>query len=78
MYYDFLENMTNFSLEQSVKIPTRKDNTLDLFLTYQPGKVYDTKSLPSLGSSDHDIVFHEILMPIWPFITAIKKNPALW
>ena len=27
-------------------------------------KVHTTKTLPSLGSSDHDIVFHEISMPI--------------
>lgn len=60
IYDDFLENLTNFSLEQVVKLPTREDNILDLFLTNQPGKVHATKTLPSLGSSDHDIVFHEI------------------
>ena len=43
-----------------VKIPTCEVNILDLFLTNQPGKVHATKTLPSLGSSDHDIVFHEI------------------
>ena len=64
MYDDFLENLTNFNLEQIVKIPTRNDNVLDLFLSNQPGKVHTTKTLPSLGSSDHDIVFHEISMPI--------------
>ena len=66
MYDDFLENLTNFSLELMVKIPTRGDNILDLFLTNQPGKVHATKTLPSLGSSDHhdDIVFREISMPI--------------
>ena len=50
--------------EQLVKIPTREDNILNLFLTNQPGKVHATKTLPSLGSSDHDIVFHEISIPI--------------
>ena len=64
MYDDFLENLINFSLVQMVKIPNRGDNILDLFLTNQPGKVHSTKTLPSLGSSDHDIVFHEISMPI--------------
>ena len=64
MYDDFLENLTNFNLEQIVKIPTRNDNVLDLSLSNQPGKVHTTKTLPSLGSSDHDIVFHEISMPI--------------
>ena len=63
-YDDFLDNLTNFNLEQTVKIPTREENTLDLFLTNQPGKVHTTKTLPSLGSSDHDIVFHKISVPI--------------
>ena len=63
-YDNFLENLTNFNLEQMVKIPTREENTLDLFLTNQPGRVHTTKTLPSLGSSDHDIVFHEISVPI--------------
>ena len=47
-----------------MKIPTRNENILDLFLANQPGKLHNTKTLPSLGSSDHDIVFHEISMPI--------------
>ena len=64
MYDDFLENLANFDLEQIVKIPTQDNNILDLFLTNQPNKVHATKTLPSLGSSDHDIVFHEISMPI--------------
>ena len=62
-----LENLINFNLEQMVKISTRDRNILDLFLTNQPGKVHATKTLPSLGSSDHDIViivFHEISVPI--------------
>ena len=33
-------------------------------MTNQPGKVHTTKTLPRLGSSDHDIVFHEISIPI--------------
>ena len=58
-----MENLTNFSFEQMVKLPTRENNILDLFLTNQPGKVHATKTLPSLGSSDHDLVFHEIFIP---------------
>ena len=33
-------------------------------MTNRPGKVHTTKTLPRLGSSDHDIVFHEISIPI--------------
>ena len=39
----------------TVKIPTREGNISDLFLTNDPGQVHATKTLPSLGSSDHDI-----------------------
>ena len=47
-----------------VKIPTRDKNILDLILTNQPCKVHATKTLPSLSTSDHEIVFHEINLPI--------------
>jgi len=43
-----------------VKIHTRINNILDLFLTNIPNEVHETKTLPGLGSPDHDIVFHEI------------------
>jgi len=43
-----------------VKIPTRNNNILDLFLTNIPSQVHETKTLPGLGTSDYDIVFHEI------------------
>ena len=59
-----MDNLTNFNLEQMVKEPTLEENTLDLFLTNQPGKVQTAKVLPSVGSSDHDIVYHEISVPI--------------
>lgn len=60
MYENFTENLINHNLEQMVKIPTRGKNILDLFLTNIPGQVHETRTLPSLGSSDHDIVFHEV------------------
>ena len=44
--------------------PFALSTILDLFVTNQPGKVHTTKTLPRLGSSDHDIVFHEISIPI--------------
>jgi hypothetical protein len=45
-------------------ISTRQENTLDLFYTNQPSLVQNTKTLPALGTSDHDIVFHEMNITI--------------
>jgi len=59
LYEDFLENIVSLNLEQMVKIPTRNNNILDLLLTNVPSLVHNVKSLPSLGNSDHDIIFHE-------------------
>ncbi|XP_053388820.1 uncharacterized protein LOC128551897, partial [Mercenaria mercenaria] len=64
LYEQFLENLTNFNLDQVVKEPTRENNVLDLFLTNQPSQVHSTKILPSLGSSDHNTVFHEMNIKI--------------
>jgi len=52
--------MINYNLEQMVKIPTFNNNILDFFLTNIPSQVHETKTLPGLDTSDHDIVFHEI------------------
>ena len=41
----FKENMINHNLEQMVKIPTRNNNILDLFLTNIPSQVHETKTL---------------------------------
>ena len=60
LYEDFLENMVTYNLQNVVKIPTRKLNILDLFLTNLPSAICTVKTLPSLATSDHDIVFHEI------------------
>lgn len=60
LYDSFSENLTNFNLEQMVKTPTRDKNILDLFLTNNPSVVHNIQTLPSLGSSDHDIVHHEL------------------
>ena len=63
--------MINHTLEQMVKIPTRINNILDLFLTNIQSQVHETKTLPGLGTSDHDIVFHEIKIKRG----RIKQNP---
>ena len=60
VYESFLNITHDFGLEQVVKIPTRENNTLDLFLLNQPSLVHSTKTLPPLGQGDHDIVHHEL------------------
>jgi hypothetical protein len=52
--------MNDHNLEQVVHIPTRQENTLDLFYINQPSLVQNTKTLPALGTSDHDIVLRNI------------------
>ena len=53
----FLGAIQNCSLEQKVTCPTRKESTLDLFLTNRPSLVNRCTTLPGIG--DHDIVFLE-------------------
>merc|ERR1712240_558594 len=48
------------NLNQVVKIPTRKNATLDLILTNSDNKYYkDPVSLPNIGKSDHQCVLYE-------------------
>ena len=61
---DFMERKQNFNLQQMVNTPTRQENILDLFLTNTPSLVQNTETLPSLGTSDHDIVYHELHIKI--------------
>ena len=65
-YNNFFDNMNDHNLEQVVHIPTRQENTLYLFYINQPSLllVQNTKTLPALGTSDHDIVFHEMNITI--------------
>ena len=51
----FLNSIQNCSLEQKVTLPTRKENTLDLFLTNCPSLVNKCTIPPGIG--DHDIVY---------------------
>ena len=53
----FLNSIQNCSLEQKVTLPTRKESTLDLFLTNCPSLVNKCTTLPGIG--DHDIVYIE-------------------
>ena len=64
MYDDFMERIQNVNLQQLVTMPTRQENILDLFLTNTPSLVQNTETLSSLGTSDHDIVFHEVHIKI--------------
>ena len=64
MYGEFMERIQNFNLQQMVTTPTRQENILDIFLTNTPSLVQNTKTLPSLSTSDHDVVFHELHIKI--------------
>ena len=63
-YNNFFDIMNYHNLEQVVHISTRQENTLILFYINQPSLVQNTKTLPALGTSDHDIVFHEMNITI--------------
>ena len=52
----FLEMVAETILEQLVDFSTRKDNTLDIFLTTHPSFKQICKPMPSIENSDHDIV----------------------
>ena len=71
LYETFTENMINHNLEILVKIPTRNNNNNNILLTNIPRHVHETKTLPGLGTSDHDIEFHEIKVKRG----GIKQNP---
>jgi len=51
----FLDLVQDNHLEQVVTFPTRKEHTLDLFLTNRPSLVNRCEPLPGIG--DHDIVY---------------------
>lgn len=52
----FLNMLHRTGLEQIVEFSTRKDNTLDVFLTNRPSPCFPG---PGIGLSDHDIVHIE-------------------
>ena len=63
LHTKFSEILDDDSMVQIVEEPTRKNNTLDLFVTNQPDKILRVDVLP--GISDHDIAFAEfVLRPI--------------
>ena len=59
---NFLINtVKNHSLFQIVDIPTRKENTLDLFFTTNPSLVNRVTTVPPLTKeADHDVVFVDV------------------
>ena len=65
----FPETIADFNLEQLVVFPTRKDNTLDIILKTHPSFKQRCKPIPSIGSSDHDIVLLDM------YSTAIRPKP---
>ncbi|KAK3103783.1 hypothetical protein FSP39_021868 [Pinctada imbricata] len=59
IHSELLSIINDYSLDQIVDKPTRGDKTLDLVLTNSPSLFNGIKILPSIGKSDHDIVFTE-------------------
>ena len=56
-----IEVTNDRSLTQVVDLPTRKDNTLDLFFTSNPSLINRTITIPPLTqAADHDIVFIDV------------------
>lgn len=73
----FLKLISENNFEQKVDFPTRKDNTLDPILTSYPGDRQRCKPIPSMGNSDHAIVFYDTtLAPHRPKDT--RRNILLW
>lgn len=71
----FLDTFKDCSLEQIVNFPTRKNKTLDLFITNKPTLVSKCKPLP--GLSDHDIVMTDNKM-LCTRQKPIKRTIYLW
>ena len=53
----FLDIVADYSLEQMVDFPTRKDKTLDLLFTSHPSYVEKCKPLPSIGTATMTLFF---------------------
>ena len=71
----FLNSIQNCSLELKVTLPTRKESTLDLFLTNHPSVVNKCTTL--LGIGDNDIVYIESSVTPKRF-KPIKRKIYLW
>ena len=54
-HLDFLNLMDTYGLTQLIEQPTRKENTLDLMITYRPNWVCKSEVFP--GVADHDAVY---------------------
>jgi hypothetical protein len=82
LHASMLDMINDFSLEQIVNKPTHGERTLDLILTNKPTSFNDTKILPPIGKSDHDIVFVECDISLKrqrkPTRTIFKYKQANW
>ena len=56
----YLDILRNCNLEQIVDFPTRRNKTLDIFLTSNPGLIDRCKPIPGVG--DHDAVLIDTLI----------------
>ena len=60
LHQQLLDILHDNNLTQVINKNTRKDTTLDLLCMTNPSFVNRVETLPSIGGSDHDIVYSEI------------------
>lgn len=81
-HISIIDIINDFSLEQIVNKPTRGERILDLILTNKPTSFNDSKILPPIGKSDHDIVFVECNISLKrqrkPTRTIFKYRQSNW
>ena len=66
-----LETLSEHSLEQLQKSPTRKDSLLDLFCTNKPGLVKSICNIPGFSSEDHEF----LVIDSWIKPELLRKAP---
>jgi hypothetical protein len=73
----FLDLVQDNHLEQVITFPTRKEHTLDLFLTNRHSLVNRCKPLPGIG--DHDIVYIDSDIHVTAKINKpVKRKIFIW
>ena len=74
---EFVDTTQDNFLAQIMDSPTRGDNILDLAFTNDPASISHCETLPTLGSSDHKIIFLQMNCMI-PRITSEPRKIYLY
>ena len=59
----FLDTFSMLGLSQMVTFPTRRDNTLDVFLTNRPSLVNSCEPVPGISDHDAAVYVHSDILP---------------